>query len=335
MLQDRKKRHIDACLADPVQYTTRTTGLEKFDLPYMALPDSNLVNVDTGIDLLGRRLAAPVLIGAMTGGTSLSATINRNLAAAAQALGIGLMLGSQRVMLRDPDAVSSFAVRDIAPDILLVGNIGLAQLGNDVDADRVTDLVSRIGADALAVHTNPLQEAVQHDGDTNFAGQVSRLAALTHSVDFPVLLKEVGHGISGHAARRLGGCRLAAIDVAGAGGTSWVRVEQFVRFGAVTAPELAEWGIPTAEAIVEVREAMPHIPVIASGGIRTGLDAAKAIALGASAVAVALPLLAPAVQSAAAVTDWLQRFIDELRIVMHCADVGSIAALQDISLRSR
>ncbi|SIJ53146.1 Isopentenyl-diphosphate delta-isomerase [Mycobacteroides abscessus subsp. abscessus] len=192
-----------------------------------------------------------------------------------------------------------------------------------------------MGADALAVHTNPLQEAVQPGGDTDFTGQVYRLAELTHAVEFPVLLKEVGHGISGAAARRLGGCRLAAIDVAGAGGTSWARVEQFVRFGAITSPELAEWGIPTAEALVEVHAELPHMPLIGSGGIRTGMDAAKAIALGASVVSVALPLLAPAVQSPQAVVAWLQQFLDELRIAMHCADVSTIADLRRISLRPR
>ncbi|MBN7324137.1 type 2 isopentenyl-diphosphate Delta-isomerase [Mycobacteroides abscessus] len=335
MLQERKKRHIDACLSDPVQYVTRTTGLERLDLPYMALPNSSLAGVDLSTEFLGRRLAAPVLIGAMTGGAKLAATINRNLAAAAQELGIGMMLGSQRVMLVEPDSADTFAVRDVAPDILLIGNIGLAQLGNIAPAAQLNSLVRRVGADALAVHTNPLQEAVQPGGDTDFTGQVYRLAELTHAVEFPVLLKEVGHGISGAAARRLGGCRLAAIDVAGAGGTSWARVEQFVRFGAITSPELAEWGIPTAEALVEVHAELPHMPLIGSGGIRTGMDAAKAIALGASVVSVALPLLAPAVQSPQAVVAWLQQFLDELRIAMHCADVNTIADLRRISLRPR
>ncbi len=318
-----------------MQYVTRTTGLERLDLPYMALPNSSLARVDLSTEFLGKRLAAPVLIGAMTGGAKLSTTINRNLAAAAQELGIGMMLGSQRVMLVDPESAGTFAVREVAPDILLIGNIGLAQLGNIAAAAQLSDLVQRVGADALAVHTNPLQEAVQPDGDTDFTGQVYRLAELTHAVDFPVLLKEVGHGISGAAARRLGGCRLAAIDVAGAGGTSWARVEQFVRFGTITSPELAEWGIPTAEALVEVHAALPHLPLIGSGGIRTGMDAAKAIALGASVVSVALPLLAPAVQSPQAVIAWLEQFLGELRIAMHCADVNTIADLRRISLRPR
>lgn len=335
MLQERKKRHIDACLSDPVQYVTRTTGLERFDVPYQALPDSNLATVDLSTEFLGKRLAAPVLIGAMTGGAKLSATVNRHLARAAQTLGIGMMLGSQRIMLVDPDSAGTFAVRDVAPDILLFGNIGLTQVGNLADMDRLNTLVDRVGADALAVHTNPLQEAVQRDGDTNFSGQLRRLADLTHAVDIPVVLKEVGHGIGAGTVRRLGGCRLAAIDIAGAGGTSWARVEQFVRSGRITSPELAEWGIPTADALIEVHAAAPHIPLIASGGIRSGMDAAKAIALGASAVAVALPLLAPAVQSAEAVEEWLRQFIDELRVVMHCADAGDISQLQRVTLRQR
>jgi isopentenyl-diphosphate delta-isomerase len=188
----------------------------------------------------------------------------------------------------------------------------------------------------LAVHTNPLQEAMQRNGDTDFSGSLGRLRQFADAIGYPLLLKEVGHGIGAAAVAELigpsGDAPVAAIDVAGAGGTSWSRVEQYVRYGELRHPELADWGVPTARAIIEVRAALPHIPLVASGGIRTGMDAAKAVALGADAVAVARPLLAAAIESADKVLDWLQRFIDELHICLHGCGVPNIAALHGIRL---
>jgi isopentenyl-diphosphate delta-isomerase len=276
-----------------------------------------------------------VLVGAMTGGAELSGTINRNLAAAAQRLGIGMMLGSQRIMVQNPSAADSFDVRDVAPDVLVIGNIGLAQLSKAGVADMVKAL-DRVGANALAVHTNPLQEAIQHNGDTDFSGSVGRLRDVAPLLGYPIVLKEVGHGIGAAAVDELlrlpGELPVAAIDVAGAGGTSWSRVEQFLRYGELRYPELADWGIPTARAIIEVRHALPAIPLVASGGIRTGMDAAKALALGADAVAVARPLLAPAIESAGAAYDWLARFIEELQICLHGCGADDLAALRGIGV---
>ncbi|MGB3484224.1 MAG: type 2 isopentenyl-diphosphate Delta-isomerase [Mycobacterium sp.] len=323
----RKLRHIDVCLAEAVEYTDVTTGFEAFRLPYNALTQTSLAAVDPSIEFLGATLRAPVLIGAMTGGAELSATINRNLAAAAAQLGVAIMLGSQRIMLDDEAAAASFEVRDVAPDVLLIGNIGLAQL-RPTSAPRLARVLARVGADALAVHTNPLQEAMQAGGDTDFTGTLQQLSDLTLELDYPILVKEVGHGIGAAAARQLRGLRIAAVDVAGAGGTSWSRVEQLVRYGEVRHPALAEWGIPTAIALQETVAELPGVPVIASGGIRTGMDAAKALALGATAVAVARPLLAPAVESADAVADWLGGFIDELAICMHGCDAPDVATLR-------
>ena len=326
-METRKRRHIDACLSEAVDYQTVTTGLERYRLPYNALTQTDLRSVDLAADFLDARLRAPVLIGAMTGGAELSGTINRNLAAAAQQLGVGMMLGSQRIMLDNGAASTSFSVRDLAPDVLLIGNIGLAQL----DGLMVPDLVKaldRVGANALAVHTNPLQEAMQHEGDTDFSGSISRLREIAGSIGYPVMLKEVGHGIGAAAAAELVDCPIAAVDVAGAGGTSWARVEQFVRYGEIRYPALAEWGIPTAEAVLEVRRTLPDMPIVASGGIRTGMDAAKVLAMGADAVAVARPLLAPAIESPAAVVDWLQRFIDELLVCLHGCGAGDLASLR-------
>jgi isopentenyl-diphosphate Delta-isomerase len=325
--QIRKLRHIDVCLGRDVEYTHVTTGFERYRLPYDALTQTSLADVDLSTEFLGATLAAPILLGAMTGGAELSGVINRNLAAAAQQLGVAMMLGSQRIMLEDEAAGATFEVRDVAPDILLIGNIGLAQLSEPM-IPYLAKALARVGADAVAVHTNPLQEALQAGGDTDFSGSLPRLREFAAYFEYPVLVKEVGHGIGAAAAARLRDCRIAAVDVAGAGGTSWARVEQLVRYGDVRYPALAEWGIPTAQALLEVRATLPGTPVIASGGIRTGMDAAKALALGADAVAISRPLLAPAIQSAGAVTEWLGRFIDELRVCLHGSGAADLAALR-------
>lgn len=332
-LSARKLRHIEACLTGPVEHGRLTTGFEWFDLPYDALTQTSLTAVDLSTRFLGVPLRAPVLIGAMTGGAALARTINRNLADAAQKLGVGMMLGSQRVMLgRDNPAAASFEVRDLAPDVLLIGNIGLAQVSASMTAD-LDAALRTVGANALAVHTNPLQEAVQAGGDTDFTGSLDRLARLAADLEFPVMVKEVGHGIGSAAAERLRGLPIAAVDVAGAGGTSWARVEQVVRYGEVRNPALADWGVPTAQALMETRQALPGMPLVASGGIRTGMDAAKAIALGADVVALARPLLAPAIESAAAVVDVLGAFIEELRVCLHCAGAADLAELRRIGVK--
>jgi isopentenyl-diphosphate Delta-isomerase len=335
----RKRKHIDVCLTEDVEHGAVTTGLERYWLPYNALTQTKLGEIDLATNFLGTRLRAPVLVGAMTGGAELSGTINRNLAAAAQELGIGMMLGSQRIMLDSAlgeRAASTFAVRDVAPDVLLIGNIGLAQLTKST-LPYLVKALEEVGADALAVHTNPLQEAIQSGGDTDFSGSATRLRDVSEGLGYPILLKEVGHGIGAAAVTELlrvpGELPVAAIDVAGAGGTSWSRVEQYVRYGELRYPELADWGVPTAQAVIEVRRALPDVPLVASGGIRTGMDAAKAIALGADVVAVARPLLAPAIASASAARSWLERFIDELRICLHGCGAGDLAALRDVGVR--
>jgi isopentenyl-diphosphate Delta-isomerase len=326
-METRKRRHIDVCLTEAVEFQTVTTGLERYRLPYNALTQTDLGTVDLATVFLGARLRAPVLIGPMTGGAELSGTINRNLAVAAQRLGVGMMLGSQRIMLDTASDSDTFRVRDLAPDVLLIGNIGLTQLTEQVVPD-LSKALDRVGANVLAVHTNPLQEAMQHRGDTDFSGSIARLRDIVGSIGYPVMLKEVGHGIGAAAAAELVDLDIAAVDVAGAGGTSWARVEQYVRYGEIRYPALAEWGIPTAQALLEVRRTLPDVPLVASGGIRTGMDAAKALALGADAVSVARPLLAPAIESPAAVEDWLQRFIDELLICLHGCGAADLAELR-------
>ncbi|MEX2541167.1 MAG: type 2 isopentenyl-diphosphate Delta-isomerase [Trueperaceae bacterium] len=328
----RKKRHLEVCLDGDVEYASRTTGLERWRLPYRALPETDLATVDTGTVLFGRTLAAPLLIGAMTGGTEMAGRINRNLAEAAQRLGVGLMLGSQRVMFERPETAPSFAVREWAPDVLLIGNLGVAQLLRGYGHDELERAVESVAADALALHTNPLQEALQTGGDSDFRGLSARLAELLPALPFPVLLKEVGHGLSAPVALSAASAGVAALDIAGAGGTSWARVEQLVRYGEIRHPDLAEWGIPTAEALVAVRQAVPEMTLIASGGIRTGTDVAKSLALGAQACAVARPLLRPALESADAVVESLERIRFELRVAMHCSGAADLCDLASLPL---
>ncbi len=260
---ERKRKHLEACLQGEVAYQGTTTGLERYRLRYQALAGLALSEVDLTTPFLGKTLKAPFLIGAMTGGEEKGEAINLALAEAAEALGVGMMLGSGRIVLERPETLKSFQVRKVAPRVLLIANLGLAQLRRYGRQDLIR-LVELLEADALALHVNPLQEAVQK-GDTDFRGLLRRLEELL-PLPFPVLVKEVGHGLGREAALALKDLPLAAVDVAGAGGTSWARVEEWVRFGEVRHPELCEIGIPTAEAIQEVRVVLPHLPLIASGG---------------------------------------------------------------------
>lgn len=314
----RKRRHLEVCLTELVNYQSLTNGFERWHLEYRALPQLALSQVDLTTRLMGQTLRAPFLIGAMTGGEELGGRINQTLARAAQQLGVGFMLGSQRVMLEKPEARSSFQVRPFAPEILLLGNLGIAQLNKGYGAAQLIEAVHEVGANGLAIHVNPLQEATQK-GDTDFSGLLEKLAEILPQLPFPVLLKEVGHGFSGAVARQLGGLPLAALDVAGAGGTCWARVEEWVRYGEVRHPHLVEVGLPTAVALQECRAELPHLPLIASGGITTGTEAAKALALGATAVAVARPLLGPALEGVEAVVAWIENFLWELRVALFAA----------------
>lgn len=322
-LPQRKLRHLDACLTKDVTFQTVTTGLERVPWPYRALPDANLQDIDLSVDFLGKTLSMPLLIGAMTGGAEKAAQINRTLAQAAQHCGIGLMLGSQRVMLEHPEARGSFQVREVAPDILLLGNLGIGQLLAEkeraygaAEIDRAAELV---GADALALHLNPLQEAMQPSGDTAYQGAVRRLQEVLPQCRTPIVIKEVGHGISGAVARELAHLTIAALDVAGAGGTSWARVENWVHYGEIRHPDLCELGVPTAQALRECHEALPHLPLIASGGLRSGLDLAKSLSLGAKVCAVALPFLPLALEGVDAVVNYIERLRFELRVALFVA----------------
>lgn len=323
----RKLRHIEVCLEYPVQFETVSTGLEAVPWPYRALPEVTLGDVDLRCSFLGRPLSAPILIGAMTGGAQRAAQINRTLAQAAQQTGIGLMLGSQRIMLEDRRAAPSFQVRDVAPDILLIGNLGVGQLMDTYGSAEIDRAAALVGADAVALHVNPLQEAMQPGGDTAYRGVSARLAEVLPGCGVPVLLKEVGHGLGGDVARQVAHLPLAALDVAGAGGTSWARVEAFAHAGRLEHADLCELGVPTAQALRECREAAPHLPLVASGGIRTGLDMARALRLGAQVTALALPFLPLALEGVEAVVAHIERLKWEVRVALFVGGYASVAAL--------
>lgn len=332
MTHDRRKAdHIRINLEEDVQFPNLTTGFERYRLTHQALPELNLCTIDTSVELLGRRLQIPLLISSMTGGTAAAAEINRNLARGAQAAGVAMGLGSQRAGLEQNETAYTFRVRDVAPDILLFANLGAVQLNRGYGLDHCKRALEMIGADALILHLNPLQEALQADGDWDWRGLLAKIEGICRGLAAPVVVKEVGWGIGGETARRLADAGVAAIDVAGAGGTSWSAVESHrapTEARRQLALAFADWGIPTAEALQQARASAPHLPLIASGGIRTGIEAAKAIALGATAVGIAGPFLKAAAESSEAVNATIDQFAAELRIAMFCTGAGDLPALR-------
>ena len=285
---ERKQAHLELCLEEDVGALTRTTLLEDVELVHDALPDLAESEIDTGVRWLGRRLRLPLLITGMTGGTAAAARINRDLATLASEVGIAFGVGSQRAMDEEPDLAWSFDVRAEAPDLLLLANIGIAQ-ARTLPVARVARLVERIRADALCVHLNVAQELVQPEGDRDFRGGTAAISRLVRALDVPLVVKETGCGLSRSVAERLREAGVRQVDVAGAGGTSWVRVEGLrAPESAGVATVLRDWGIPTAASVLAVRAA--GLRCVASGGIRSGLDVARALALGASMAGIALPV---------------------------------------------
>ncbi|KPL87189.1 type 2 isopentenyl-diphosphate Delta-isomerase [Ardenticatena maritima] len=336
-IESRKQDHIDIVLQKDVRAKGVTTGFERFFFEHVALPECHLDEVDLRVRMWGRELRAPFLISSMTGGTSEAARINLHLAEAAQALGIAMGVGSQRAALEDDALAATYRVRHVAPDILLLANFGAVQLNEGYGVDEARRAVEMIEADALILHLNPLQEAVQPGGDRDWRGLYAKIETLARQLDVPIVVKEVGNGISARVAMRLVECGVAAIDVAGAGGTSWSEVEAYRQQDPLRrhiAHTFAGWGIPTALALMEVRAAVPpEVLVFASGGIRSGVDAAKAIRLGATLVGSAAPLLQPATDHTQAVFDTFQAYIEELRIAAFCVGATSLDDLRRAPLR--
>lgn len=330
----RKADHIRINLEEDVR-SGLTTGLERFRFLHQALPELDLDEIDLSTDLFGKRLKAPILISSMTGGTEEAGTINRRLARAAQETGIAMGLGSQRAALEHPEVAPTFQVRPVAPDILLFANLGAVQLNYGYGIDHCRRAVELIEADALVLHLNALQEAVQPEGDTRFAGLLDKIEAVCSALPVPVIAKEVGWGFSERAARALADAGVAAIDVAGAGGTSWTQVEMHraeTERQARLAAAFLDWGIPTAESIRSIKKVAPEMCILASGGLRNGIDIAKCIALGAQLGGMASPFLKAAASSLDETIQTIEEIKRQIQVCMFAAGAGDIAALQETPL---
>jgi isopentenyl-diphosphate Delta-isomerase len=327
----RKADHLRIAAGADVAHTGGT-GLERFRLRHRALPERDLARVSLETELLGARLGAPIVISAMTGGTPEAEEINGRLARAACEHGLALVLGSGRALLDDPERLSTYRSGDRPP--LLLGNLGAAQVRRPDAGDRAERLVSLLEADGLTVHLNPIQEAVQPEGEPDFAGVAAGIAAVVERMaPLPVVVKEVGFGMDAADVALLRDAGVAAIDVAGAGGTNWALVEgrRDERAGDVAAA-FADWGVPTADALIEAVAAAPGVPVIASGGLRDGVDAAKALALGASAVGLARPFLLGARADEA--SEVAATLIRQLRVAVWAVGAGSAGELSPDHLRA-
>ncbi len=333
----RKLDHVRIVLDEDVAAKGVYTGFASYRLPHEAAPEIDLAEVDMSATFLGKRLRAPLLISSMTGGAHDVERINLALAEAAEALGLAMGVGSQRSAIADARLAYTYQVRQVAPTIPLLANLGAVQLNYGYGADECRRAVEMIEADALILHFNPLQEAVQPEGNTNFKGLLRKIEQVCRALDVPVIAKEVGNGIGAATARRLVDAGVWGIDVAGAGGTSWSEVERFRHSSAAgvrVASAFAGWGLPTTEAIRQVRAALPTTTLIGSGGVRSGVDIAKAIALGADLCGTAKPALGPAADAGGTgtVIAGLQAFIDELRIAMFCSGCADLRALRRLKL---
>jgi isopentenyl-diphosphate Delta-isomerase len=330
IISERKADHIDLCATGDVAFRSKTTLLDQVELVHDALPELSLEDVDTSITILGKKLRAPLFVAAMTGGTERARQINRQLARIAEERGYGFGLGSQRAMLNDSPA-GTYEVRDVAPTTLLLGNIGAVQ-ARSLPTEAVAELAARVGADAMCVHMNPAMELVQPEGDRYFAGALGAMERLIEELDVPIVAKETGCGIGPRAAERLAAAGVRHVDVSGAGGTSWVAVEAArATEGARSLGEaLREWGVPTAASVVLCKAARPRFKtIIATGGIKSGLDAAKAIALGAHAAGIARPTLQALLEGGPqGAATFLETIEAELRAVMLLTGSADIDALR-------
>src|SRR5688572_2474621 len=328
-IDQRKADHIKINLEKDVR-SALTTGLENYHFVHEALPELDLERIDTSLSLFGKQLAAPILISSMTGGTADAESINLRLAEAAQEVGIAMGVGSQRAAIENFDQARTFQVRRVAPDILLFANLGAVQLNYGYGIEQCRLAVDMIGADALILHFNPLQEAVQDAGDTNFSGLARKVEEICKKLEVPVIAKEVGWGISERAAKLLANCGVAAIDVAGAGGTSWSQVEMYRapdEFTRELAATFLGWGIPTADSILNVKKGAPDMTVFASGGIKDGLDIAKCIALGATLGGMAGQFLKAAALSAKSAGQMMKLAKRQIEVTMFAAGAKNLGAL--------
>lgn len=328
VLVSRKADHLALCAGDAVAYRTTSTLLECVKLPHESLPELDLASLDTRCPLLGKELRAPLVIAGMTGGHPDAAVINRELASVAEERGYGFGLGSQRAMEREPALAATYRIRDVAPSVLLLGNLGVIQ-ARDLPSERVAELVDDVGADALCVHMSPAMELIQSHGDRDFRGGLETFARLVRELSVPVVAKETGNGIGRACALRLAEVGVRHADTSGAGGTSWVGVETLRAEGEQRelGQTLWEWGTPTAASVHYCVRA--GLSTIATGGIHTGLDVARALVLGAQAAGIARPVYQAWTRGGReAALGYLQRVEAELRAVMMLTGCGSLAELR-------
>jgi isopentenyl-diphosphate delta-isomerase len=327
----RKAEHLRINIERDVGAKGVEAGFDAYRFAHRALPEIDLADVDLSVEFLGRKLQAPLLISCMTGGTPEAARINRRLARVAARRGLAMGLGSGRALLESPETIESFAVRAHAPEIVLLANLGAVQLNRGYGIDECRRLVEMLEADALVLHLNALQEALQPEGDTCFRGLLDRIGSLCARAEFPIVVKEVGWGIAPAEVAALFEAGVAAVDLAGAGGTSWSEVERYriaQPWRAGVAAAFAAWGIPTAQAVVEARRVAPEGTLIASGGIRTGLDLAKALALGADLAGIAGPFLRAADRGNQEADELACEYIETLRIAMFCSGAVTLSDLR-------
>jgi isopentenyl-diphosphate delta-isomerase len=312
--------------------------LERYRFENMALPELHLDQIDLRCTLLGKRLRGPLLVGAMTGGTTEAGRINRILAQAAELCGVGFCLGSQRPMLDlSPEQVQSFRVRDVAPSTLILGNIGAIQLRDSLDGKGLERLGEAVGADGMYVHCNPLQEAIQPEGDRDWRGVLDAIGEVAGGCNLPVLIKEVGAGLGEQSLAALAQTGIAGVETAGVGGTSWAQIEALRHAErtprSIAGAVLADFGTSTADSIVAARRALPNRVVVGSGGLRDGLEVAKCLALGADACAMAYPFLRAADQGVDAVVAEIEGVLETLRIVLFLAGAPDLLQLARTPLR--
>jgi isopentenyl-diphosphate delta-isomerase len=334
-IEKRKERHLRLSLDENVQ-SDIGTGFEDVRLIHRALPEIDLDEIDTETELFGRRLASPLIVSAITGGTGFAKEINSTLAEVAEELGIGIGVGSQRIALEDPGVEHTFTVvREKAPSSLVMGNIGCPQLSLGWGVDEAKRCVDMIGADALGIHMNPLQEAVQVGGDTQYRGVLEKIGEITSKLGTPVVMKETGCGISREVAMSLEAAGTLALEVSGVGGTSWAAVEHHIarveekKSQETLGEALWNWGIPTAISVVET-SVSTDLKIIASGGLRTGVEMAKAVSLGADAVGIAKPFLEKAVEGKEALREHVEDILREFRTVMFLVGARNVEELKNV-----
>lgn len=329
--QTRKADHLRICLEEDVQFRTLSNGLERYRFTHVCLPELDRSEIDLTITFLGKSLGAPLLISSMTGGTEQAKEINYRLAEVAQTYQLAMGVGSQRIAVEKPDLAHTFTVRSVAPDIPLFANLGAVQLNYTYGIEECLRVIELLEADALILHLNPLQECIQANGDTNFKGLLDKIDKLCSKMSVPVIAKEVGNGISAKMAQKLIDAGVSAIDVAGAGGTSWAKVESERaenKLQRELGKTFADWGLPTADCLVAIRSIAPNIPLIASGGLRNGLEVAKAIALGADLAGLALPFLQAAAESPQALNDLVELLIAEITTVLFCTGNANVSEMK-------